>query len=337
MIPETIFARTLRRFLAPVQDYLDDPTVCEVLINGPSRIYVERAGRLELAPARFDSPEDLEAAIRNLAQYSGRFVDASRPILEARLPDGSRVEAVLPPAAPQGPCIAIRKFTQAAVSLRRFVDSGSMSLGQVRFLAAAMARRRNLVISGGTGSGKTSLLAALAGLVPETQRIVVIEDSREIEVPKPHVVYLEGRPPDARNEGEISIRQLFRATLRLRPDRIIVGEVRGGEALDMIQAMTSGHGGCLTTVHGSSPADALRRIETLCLMSDVELPLAALRHQVASAVNVVVQTARMSDGQRKVTHIAEVRGVEPRQGYLLRPILLADPTDGSAPGAEQAP
>jgi len=318
MIPEKVFSQTLRGFLAPVQPFLDDPSVCEVMINGPSMIYVERGGKLELTPARFESESDLDAAIRNVAQYAGRLVDPKRPILEARLPDGSRVEAVVPPAAPAGPYLSIRKFTKAAMSLRRLVEAGSLSLEMVRFLARSVTRRENIVVSGGTGSGKTSLLTALAALVPENQRIVVIEDSREIEVPKPHVVYLEARPPDARGEGEVSIRQLFRATLRLRPDRIIVGEVRSGEALDMIQAMTSGHGGCLTTVHGSSPGDALRRIETLCLMSDLDLPLHALRQQIASAVNVLVQTARMPSGQRKVTHLARLIGIDPEKGYQIR-------------------
>jgi len=315
MIPHRVFVHTLRGFLAPVQPYLDDPAVCEIMINGPDRIFIEKDGRLKLTGAQFASVHDLESAIRNIAQFTGRHADSGRPILEARLPDGSRVEAILHPIACNGPCLSIRKFLKTALSIEKLIQSQSLSNEMALFLQKAVTGRKNILVSGGTGSGKTSLLTALAARVSADQRIVVIEDSREIDIEKPHVVYLEARPPDAAGKNAVSIRQLFRATLRLRPDRIIVGEVRGPEAMDMIQAMTSGHGGCLTTVHGTKPLDALRRLETLCLMSDLDLPLTAIRQQVASGIDIIVQTVRYPDGRRAVSHITGLKGLKKDSGY----------------------
>jgi pilus assembly protein CpaF len=308
MIPVPIFAQTLRGFLAPVTAYLDDPAVSEIMINGHATIYVERGGRIERTTARFASEEALYTALRNLAQFVGRHFGPDQPVLEARLPDGSRVEAVVPPAAPDGPVVSIRRFSRQPLTMDRLVRLGALTRDAADTLAALLACRQNVVVSGGTASGKTSMLNALSAFVDPDERIVVIEDARELDLQQPHVVHLEAQPPDARGRGQVTVRRLFQATLRLRPDRIVVGEIRGGESLDLVQAMTSGHGGCMTTVHATHPLDALSRLETMALMSDVALPLRALRAQVASAVDFVVHTARLADGARCVTHISEVLG-----------------------------
>ena len=276
MIPRDVFDQTLLQFFAPIRPFLDDPTVSEVMINGPDQIYIERKGRLTLTQARFTSQEALVAALRNLAQFVGRHVDEHRPILEARLPDGSRVEAVLPPAAPGGPYVAIRRFFRETLTIERLVGFGSFSPEAGEFLRQVILVKENTIVAGGTGSGKTSLLNALTGFIPADDRVVVIEDSQEVQPQQPHIVQLEARPPDARGRGAVSIRDLFKATLRMRPDRIVVGEIRSGEALDLVQAMTSGHGGCMATVHATYPMDTLNRLETMCLMSDIALPLHAL-------------------------------------------------------------
>ncbi|MGC4089341.1 MAG: CpaF family protein [Polyangiaceae bacterium] len=323
MIPEHVFSETLLQFLTPVLQFLDDPSVSEVMINGPTQIFVERRGRLELTGARFESSEALESALCNMAQYAGKRIDASMPILEGRLPDGSRVEAVLPPAAPLGPFVAIRRFSLEALTVDKLVDGGSLTPDAARALSVLVASKFNILVAGGTGSGKTSLLNALSSFIPGGERVVVIEDSRELQLQQGHVVGLQARPADARGRGAVTVRDLFRATLRLRPDRIVVGEIRGGEALDLIQAMTSGHGGCLSTLHATYPHDTLSRLETMAMMSDVQMPLAALRVQLASAVDLVVQTARLSDGSRKVTHITEVVDFSQTEGrYTLRDLFV---------------
>jgi pilus assembly protein CpaF len=247
----------------------------------------------------------------------GKTVDADRPILDARLPDGSRVCAVMPPAARRGITVSIRRFPKERLTVDQLIKFGALTPSARRFLELCVLCKKNIMVAGGTGSGKTSLLNALSSFVPDEERIVVIEDSSEVRLQQPHAVYLEARPPDPKGRGAVSIRDLLRATLRLRPDRIVVGECRGGEALDLIQAMTSGHGGSLSTVHATYPHDTLHRLETLCLMSDVELPLNALRAQIASAVNMIVQTSRLNDGTRKVTHIAECTGLDEHGGYAL--------------------
>ncbi len=317
MIPREVFEQTLLGFLEPVRPYLEDPTVSEVMINGPDEIYVERAGRLQKVDARFASRQALEAAVRNLAQYVGRHVDEERPILEGRLPDGSRVEAILPPVSPDGPSVAIRRFFRETLTMERLIGFGSITEDAAELLSALVACKQNVIVAGGTGSGKTSLLNVLSSFVDDGERVVVIEDSRELQLQKPHVVQLEARPPDPRGRGAVTIRDLFRATLRMRPDRIVVGEIRGGEALDLVQAMTSGHGGCLSTVHATYPIDTMNRLETMAMMSDVELPLSALRAQVGSAIDIVVQTSRLQDGSRCVTHVTQVVGYDPAQGYQL--------------------
>jgi pilus assembly protein CpaF len=314
MIPKQVFEQTILGHLEPIQPYLDDASVSEVMINGHDRIYIERGGRIHRTPTRFASEEALTAALRALAQFAGRTFGPERPILEARLPDGSRIEAILPPAA-EHVHVAIRRFSRETLSMEKLVKFGSLSQDAADTLALLVATKQNIVIAGGTGSGKTSFLNALSYYTDEEERIVVIEDNKELQLQRPHVVQLEAQPADPRGRGQVTIRDLFRATLRMRPDRIVVGEVRGGEALDLVQAMTSGHGGCLTTVHASHPRDAIGRLETLALMSDVELPLSALRAQIASAINIIVHTARAGDGSRMVSHISELAGYDPQRGY----------------------
>jgi pilus assembly protein CpaF len=323
LIPREVFEETLLHFFEPIRPFLDDPSVNDIMINGPTQIYVERKGLLYLTDARFASREALMAALRNAAQYVGKHVDEEHPILEGRLPDGSRLEAILPPAAPDGPAISIRRFAKETLTVQKLIGFGALTQDAALFLHALVASKMNIVIAGGTGSGKTSMLNALSSFVPTGERVVVIEDSRELQLQREHVVQLEARPADPRGKGAVSIRDLFKATLRLRPDRIVVGEIRSGEALDLIQAMTSGHGGCLTTVHATYPRDTLTRLETMCLMSDVEMPLVALRLQVASGINILVQVSRLVDGSRKMTHISEVIGFDiPSGTYIIQDLFL---------------
>lgn len=321
-IPREVFEETLLEFLAPVRVYLDDPTVSEVMINGPGQIFVERKGKLELTDARFANREALMSALRNLAQFVGKHVDETRPILEARLPDGSRVEAVLPPVAPDGPHVAIRRFFKETLTVDRLIGFGAMTEDVASALHAIVASKLNVLVAGGTGSGKTSMLNALSSFIPNGERVVVIEDSRELQLQRDHVVQLESRAADPKGRFAVSIRDLFRATLRMRPDRIVVGEIRGGEALDLVQAMTSGHGGCMSTLHATYPRDTLTRLETMALMSDIDMPLVAMRMQIGSAVQAVVQVSRLQDGSRKVTHISEVCGYDQeRQSYLIADVF----------------
>jgi pilus assembly protein CpaF len=322
MIPKHVYAETMLGFLQPVRRFLDDPAVSEVMINGPSQIFVERRGCLERTDASFENKEAVMCALRNAAQFVGKHVDELHPILEARMPDGSRLQAVIPPVAPDGPYVSIRRFSRDCFDLARLVDLDTLSQTACDALEAIVAAKLNVMIAGGTGSGKTSLLNAFTHFIPVGERIAVIEDSKEVQVQHPHVVYLEARPADPQGRGAVSIRELFRATLRMRPDRIVIGEIRGGEALDIVQAMVSGHGGCLGTLHATYPRDTLTRLETMAMMSDVELPLPALRVQIASGVNVIVQVARLSDGSRKVTHITEVVDFDLNTGrYHLRDLF----------------
>lgn len=326
MIPKELFEATLRGFLEPVASQLDDPSVTEILVNGPKDLFVERKGRLTRLDGCFKSGDQLMSALRLIAQYVGRPLDVDHPILEGRLPDGSRVEALVPPVAPDGPSVAIRRFSKDKLTLKKLLEFEALTEDSAEVLRALVECKQNIVVAGGTGSGKTSMLNALSAFVPEGERIVVIEDARELQLQREHVVQLEARPPDPKGKGAVTIRDLFKATLRMRPDRIVLGEIRGGEALDLIQAMTSGHGGCLTTVHATYPIDTLNRLETMALMSGVELPLFALRSQLASAVDIIVQTARLHDGRRKVTHITEVVGADPNHGYRIKDLFAFDPT-----------
>jgi pilus assembly protein CpaF len=324
MIPSEVFEQALLKLLAPIRPFLDDPRVTEIMINGHEKILVEREGRIEPTEAQFAGKSALMAALRAVAQYVGHHVDEGRPILEAHLPDGSRLEAILPPAAPDGPHVSIRRFFRQPLTLERLIELGALDEDAATFLATLVACKQNIIVAGGTGSGKTSFLNALAVHFAAGDRVVVIEDNRELQLPQPHVLQLEARPPDARGRGAVTIRDLFRATLRMRPDRIVVGEIRGGESLDLVQAMTSGHGGCLSTVHATYPIDTLNRLETMALMSDVQLPLGALRAQISSAIDLIVQTARLQDGTRKVTHVTEVTGYDPNGGYLLRDLYVRE-------------
>jgi pilus assembly protein CpaF len=310
MIPHEVFVETLLNFLAPVRRYLEDPSVSEIMINGPSRIYVERRGKLERVKETFPSNDALLAALRNIAQFSGKQVDELHPILESRLPDGSRVQAVVPPIAFGGVSVAIRRFSAGLYTMPALTKLGALTPDAAATLEALVRSKLNVLVAGGTGSGKTSMLNTLSRSIPEDERVVVIEDSKEVQLQQEHVVYLEARQPDPKGRGAISIRDLFRATLRMRPDRIVIGEIRGGEALDIVQAMVSGHGGCMGTLHATYPRDTMTRLETMALMSDVEIPLAALRLQIASGINIILQVARFPDGSRKVTHITEVLGYD---------------------------
>lgn len=335
MISREIYESSLRGFLQPIQPFLDDDSVTEVLINGACEVFVERRGKLVRTDARFEPRESLLSALRVVAQYVGRAFDEAQPILEARLPDGSRVEALLPPVAPDGPSVAIRRFSKERLTLKKLLEFGALTPDAADTLRVLVEGKQNIVVAGGTGSGKTSLLNAISSFIPADERVVVIEDARELQLQREHVVQLETRPPDARGKGAVTIRDLFKASLRMRPDRIVLGEIRSGEALDLIQAMTSGHGGCLATVHATYPIDTLNRLETLALMGGVELPLSALRAQLASAVDIVVQTARLRDGRRMVTHITEVAGADPHRGYAIKDIFVSVPgmrrPDGTVP------
>ena len=289
-----IFEDSVREHLAPVLEFLDDPEISEIMINGPNDVYIEKGGKLHRTSARFAGDYELEAAIRNAAQFVGRTVDAEHPILEGRLPDGSRFQALIPPAAPDGAQVAIRKFSKDKLTMERLVEFGAMPTDAAEALRALVVAKRNIMVAGGTGSGKTSLLNALSSYIPTDERVVVIEEAKEVQLQQEHVVQLEARPPDASGKGEIRVRDLFRATLRMRPDLIIIGEIRGGEAIDILQAMTSGHGGCMGTLHASHPKDTLARLETMCMMSDLDLPLAAMKQQIGSGLDLVVQEVHLS-------------------------------------------
>lgn len=296
------YTESINSHFAPVLPLLRDDSVTEVLINGPKTVFVERSGVLEKAEVEFADNEELMAAVRNLSQYCGKILDEKQPILEDRMPDGSRVEVVIAPIAQDGPCIAIRKFSKKTMGLADFCRYGSLDSQGRDVLEKLVAEGENVLVVGGTGSGKTSLLMALCLEIPKELRIVVIEDSREIEWSGGHVVYLTARLQQQKTD--VPIRKLLQATLRMRPDRIVVGEIRGGEALDLIQAMTSGHGGCLGTLHASNPVDALHRLETMAMLHEVQLPLYALRSQVASAIGAIVEVKRCPDGRRVVHRVS---------------------------------
>ena len=292
--------------LGPLESLLADPAVDEVMVNGPDSVYVERRGKVEHSAARFDSEADLMHAIERILAPLGRRVDEASPLCDARLADGSRVNVVIPPLSLSGPCLTIRRFRREGFSLRDLVTNGTVPAPAAELLALAVAGRASILVSGGTGSGKTTTLNALSGAIPGAERIVTIEDAAELALRQRHVVRLESRPPNLEGSGEVTIRQLVRNALRMRPDRIVVGEVRGGEALDLLQALNTGHDGSLSTVHANSPSDALRRLETLALMAGVGLPHAAVREQVASAVDLVVHQVRRGDGSRAIESISEV-------------------------------
>src|SRR4051812_44812562 len=305
---EVLTARIVRLAtgLGPLEPLLADPAVDEVMVNGSGDVWVERRGRIERAPAAFASESELMHAIERVLAPLGRRVDEASPMCDARLPDGSRVNVVVPPLAVDGPCMTIRRFRPHGFSLEDLVANGTLPATVAQFLARCVRARAAVLVSGGTGSGKTTTLNALSGAIPDGERIVTVEDAAELALRQEHVVRLEARPPNVEGRGEVTIRALVRNALRMRPDRIVVGEVRGGEALDMLSALTTGHEGSLTTVHAASASEALRRIETLALMADVGLPHDAIREQVGAAIELVVHQRRMPDGSRAIASVAEV-------------------------------
>ena len=300
----------LTLFLAPVATYLADDSVSEILINGPTSIYIERRGKLEDTDVKFVSEPALRAAAANIAKSVGRILDERNPRLDARLPDGSRVHAVIPPLARCGTVIAIRKFKKDTLTVEKMLAFGSLNEDTVKLIKALVGLHKNVIVSGATSSGKTSVLNAVSSYIPEGERVLVIEDATELQLQQKHIVPFETRKPDKNGEGEVTIRDLIRSALRLRPDRIVIGEIRGGEALDLLQALNTGHAGSMSTIHANTPIDCLSRIETCALLSGIDIPLVALRSQVASAIDAVIHTARLSDGSRKVVAVAEVMPLE---------------------------
>ena len=299
--------------LGPLEDFLADDSITEIMVNGPNQVFVERAGKLELTNQTFMDDESVLGVIERIVAPIGRRIDESQPYVDARLPDGSRVNAIIAPLSLTGPCITIRKFAKRALTVEDLIGFGTWTRNAADFLRLCVLMRKNIVVAGGTGSGKTTLLNVLSGFIPATDRIVTIEDAAELRLVQPHVIRLEARPPNIEGRGAVPIRDLMRNCLRMRPDRIIVGECRGGEALDMLQAMNTGHDGSLTTVHANSPRDVISRLETMVLMSGMELPSRAIREQISSAIDVIVHESRLSDGSRKVVCISEVVGLEGQQ------------------------
>jgi pilus assembly protein CpaF len=296
--------------LGPIEPLMNDPEVCDILVNTPKQVYVERNGKLELTPVVFRNDAHLLQIIDRIVSRVGRRIDESSPMVDARLPDGSRVNAIIAPLALDGPLLSIRRFGRDPLTVDDLVGFGSLTPEIVAVLRAMVRARLNILVSGGTGSGKTTLLNCLSAFIPETERIVTIEDSAELQLQQPHVCRLETRPANVEGRGEVTQRELLRNTLRMRPDRIIVGEVRGAEALDMLQAMNTGHDGSISTVHANAPRDAINRLEMMIQMAGFELPSKAMRQQISLALDVIVQTARLSDGTRKVTSVSEVVGME---------------------------
>jgi pilus assembly protein CpaF len=296
--------------LGPLEEFIADKSITEIMVNGARQIYIERDGKLYLTGKTFSSDQAVMSVIERIIAPLGRRIDESSPLVDARLKDGSRVNAIIPPLAIKGPTITIRKFRKDKLTMDDLIASGTISPEMVEFLKVCVKFRRNILISGGTGSGKTTTLNALSEFIPNEERIITVEDAAELQLKQEHWVQLESRPPNIEGKGQITIRDLVRNCLRMRPDRIIVGECRGGEAFDMLQAMNTGHDGSLTTIHANSPRDALSRLETMVLMSGLDLPVRAIRDQVASAINIIIHQSRFSDGSRKVTHISEITGME---------------------------
>jgi pilus assembly protein CpaF len=296
--------------LGPITPLLKDKNISEIMVNGPAQVYVERRGKLEQTQVMFRDNEHLFNIIQRIIAPLGRRLDESMPMVDARLPDGSRVNAIIPPLALKGCILTIRKFSSQLLGMEDLIKNRTLSPAMAKFLEACVKGRLNIIVSGGTGAGKTSTLNIISSFIPENERIITIEDSAELDLHQEHVVALETRPPNIDNKGEITIRDLVKNSLRMRPDRLVVGEVRGGEALDMLQAMNTGHDGSLTTGHSNSPRDTISRLETMVLMAGIDLPVRAIREQIASALDIIVHQSRMQDGSRKITHITEVLGME---------------------------
>ncbi len=296
--------------LGPLEDLLADPEITEIMVNGPNQVYIERGGKLYATGKTFLDDDSVHAVIERIVSPIGRRIDESQPYVDARLPDGSRVNAIIAPLSLSGPCLTIRKFSKTPFTAEDLIRFGTWTPWIADFLRACVLLRKNMIISGGTGSGKTTLLNVISGFLPVDERIITIEDAAELRLTQPHVVRLEARPPNIEGRGAVTVRDLVRNALRMRPDRIVVGECRGGEALDMLQAMNTGHEGSLTTIHANSPRDVISRLETMVLMSGMDLPLRAIREQIGSAIHLIVHEARFSDGSRKISRITEVVGLE---------------------------
>jgi pilus assembly protein CpaF len=315
-LPESLRVQLFRDIIneligfGPIQTLLDEPDVSEVMVNDPKQVYIERKGKLIPTDVKFDNREHIMRIIERIIAPLGRRVDTENPMVDARLPDGSRVNAVIPPVAIDSPILTIRKFSKNKLNIEQLIEFETLTNTMSDFLRACVLGRLNIVVSGGTGSGKTTLLNVLSSFIPETERVVTIEDSAELRLDQKHIVRMEARPPNIDGRGQVTIRDMVRNALRMRPDRIIVGECRGGEALDMLQAMNTGHDGSLTTLHANSPRDALARLETMVLMAGMELPLKVIRQQIASAVDLIVHQSRLKNGPRKITAISEVAGME---------------------------
>jgi pilus assembly protein CpaF len=330
MAKTDIFAATVEHFLGPIMPFMEDPTVSEIMVNAPDEIYVEKAGRLVRTEAKFEDATALMAAVNNVLQYTGKRLTSDNPLIDSRLPDGSRVHVILHPLSRRGTIMTIRKFAKVMFDADHLVEVGSWTPEAREYLEVCVQAEKNILVAGGTSSGKTCLLNVLSGFIPAHQRIVVIEDSAELELQQDHVISLESRPADRWGRGEVGITQLFRSSLRLRPDRIIIGECRGGEALDIVQAMTSGHAGSMSTLHANMAMDALNRLETLAMMAKLDLPLYALRAQIASAIDVIVQVTRFPDGRRGLTEIAEVLPLSDDGHYRLQDMFTYQLGDDEA-------
>jgi pilus assembly protein CpaF len=294
----------------PIEQFFNDPQISEIMVNGPDQIFIERSGQMNLTDLQFENNEHVRFAINHIINPMGRYINGKHPLIDSRLPDGSRVNAVIPPVSPNGPCITIRRFLKDKLTVEELIDLGTLTPQIAEFLSICVQASLNIVVAGNTSSGKTTLLNILTHHIPDWERIVTIEDSAELNLHQTHVVTLEAQPSDYRGEGAVTVRDLVRNALRMRPDRIVVGEVRGGEAIDMLQAMNTGHDGSLTTVHSNSPRDTIARLETMSMMAGLEMPLSAIRKQISSALNLVVQLSRFPDGSRRVTNISEVVGME---------------------------
>ena len=314
--PQTTRQRIIRDIqdeilgLGPLESLLRDPGISDILVNGANQVYVERRGKLEQVPVYFDSDGHLLSIIERIVSRVGRRIDESSPMVDARLPDGSRVNAIIPPLALDGPALSIRRFPADRLTINRLIELGALTRHMAQLLAATVRGRLNILISGGTGTGKTTLLNCLSGEIPPDERIVTVEDSAELQLQQPHVVRLETRPPNIEGKGEISQRDLVRNSLRMRPDRIVLGEIRGGEALDMLQAMNTGHDGSLATIHANSPRDALTRLESMVAMTGLNLPTGPVRAQIGSALDLIIQLERQEDGRRRIISVDEVQGME---------------------------
>jgi pilus assembly protein CpaF len=309
----------------PIEPLLKEDSISEVMVNGPKQVYVERKGKLSLTDVQFRDSQHVMHVIERIVAPMGRRIDESSPLVDARLPDGSRVNAIIPPISLNGPCLTIRKFAKDPFTIQNLIGFGTLTETMAGFLKACVEGRLNVVVSGGTGSGKTTTLNILSSFIPPDERIVTIEDAAELQLRQDHVITLETRPSNIEGHGAVTMRDLVRNALRMRPDRIVVGEVRSGEALDMLQAMNTGHDGSLTTAHANSPRDALRRLETMVLMAGMDLPVRAIREQVSSAVDLIIHQARLQDGSRRITHVTEVQGME-GDVIVLQDIFVFDQT-----------